>query len=153
MVWLVALAAGLILYWIYPRQIFLLGGFAILGVVAVSVYHFYLHQARQTALRNIAVAAVYDREGRCSESQPIAIEILNTGTTALEAVTFELAGRRPGHGGTLYSDTIDNGVIIPPGEVWAGCLSLRHDGFRTASARDDASSLDWSTTLTTADFR
>jgi len=152
-VWLVALAAGLILYWIYPRQLFLLIGLAVSGVVVVSVWHLYLHQARQAALDDVSVAAGYDGERRCTVTQPVAIEIMNTGNDTLEAVTFELVGRRPGHGGTLYTETVDNGVVVPPDGSWTGCLALRHDGFRTPAARDEAHSLDWSTTLTSADFR
>lgn len=152
-VWLVGIAAALLLWWMYPRQIVLLGGFVVFGIAAVSVYHVYVDQARKAALKDVAVVARYDAGGRCSASQPIAIEITNSGSRTLEAVTFDLVGRRPGHNRELYADVIDGGSLVEQGGTWAGCRSLHNDRFNSGTDPSDAPDLIWSAVLTGADFR
>ncbi len=154
MVWVAAVGVGLLLLFMFPKQMGIVAGVAALAAAAIVTLMYLEHQRGLEEQRRreegIELSAFYDTI-LCPPEHPIVITIRNNYTETLQALTFKLGGYRPDYSSPVYFDqSYSSDRILAPGEShsWCWAVPTLQYGAQEAPPAD----LQWRATYSYATF-
>jgi hypothetical protein len=116
----------LLLFFIFPRAVLGLIAVAAVGIGAM-VFIDYQNSAKQAKKRANVFVAVFHDPKKCSEENPLFIQINNKSGSTLKRVSFIVTGYRTGYSKPVYQSSYKNyesDRIIENDTGWGNCWSV-----------------------------
>ncbi|WP_323847035.1 hypothetical protein [Microbulbifer magnicolonia] len=128
MIW-VAIIIGIILIFIFPKQMGVLGAVVVGGMGAIYLYLQVDENSKRRDLEAVSIVVKYDTS-ICSEEYPIAINFKNGSRKVVENIKWNIGAYRPGYSDNIvnygsyggeYSTPYESHKILAPNQTFGVC--------------------------------
>jgi hypothetical protein len=145
MVW-IAIIIGIILLFIFPKQVGILIGLAVAGIGVTYLYLQAEENDRKKQKEAVKITVAYDLKA-CSEEYPIHITVRNDSKKKVNEVSWNISAHKPGYSNNVvdygysgeYSTPYSSDKIINPGQGYGLCYKAP-----TIKGSDKPEALNWS---------
>lgn len=123
---IVIIITSLYFFFKFPKQMFVLLGLIILGIITLWYFTEKLPNDKKKKLQdNITIALTYDTTN-CGSGYPLFVKINNNSNEVVKKISWDLNVFNPGYSTELsgYNDDYTCDKILKPGEKWTNCYTL-----------------------------
>jgi hypothetical protein len=144
MVW-VALIIGIILLFVFPKQV---GGLIVVAILGLGAFYLYLQadeNARKKQQDSVTVSVLYNLKA-CSKDYPLHVSIKNDSSKIVDKVSWNIGALKPGYSNNIvdygysieYSTPFSSDKILNPNQQHGLC-------YKVPKLKDssDPSTLNW----------
>ncbi|GAA4108628.1 hypothetical protein ACFFTN_01225 [Aminobacter aganoensis] len=146
MAWVAGIGLGLVLLFMFPKQVGLLA-LAIAAIGGATFAYMWAESKIDESERLKIIVTVEYNTVRCAPERPIYIVFRNSNDKTLTRMSFVLEGYRPGYSSSVSDDLLFSDKIIEPLKGYGGCWMFDQPTYKDPI---DAPSLDWRVRLTSA---
>lgn len=128
MIW-IALIIGIILIFVFPKQMGILAGVIVLGIASTYLYLQAEENNRKKQRDSVTISINYDTSA-CSNEYPLAVNFRNGSNKTVEKIRWNIGAYRPGYSDNVviyegytseYSTPYESDKILSPNQGFGLC--------------------------------
>lgn len=153
MVW-VAIIIGIILLFIFPKQVGILIGVVVAGIAGIYLYIQAEEDSKQKQRDAVVISVAYDTNA-CSEEYPLHVSVRNGSKKVVNKVSWNIGAYRQGYSNNVvdygysgeYGTPYSSDKIISPGQGYGLCYKAP-----SIQGSHQPQSLNWSAVRKSIEF-